>query len=407
MADPQARVGIVMGSDSDWPVMKDAGEALAEFDIAHEADVVSAHRMPEQMLDYGRQAAGRGLQVIIAGAGGAAHLPGMLASVTPLPVIGVPVPLKYLCRISQDCGGHRTPHQPRRGRAWPGQGCRSAQCLPAGNQAGLSWDNPPRAGRRLFCYACAMRRLVHQDGPAGLERSCRAGVRDWISLAPLQPGLERLEARFAGHGYDPHRHDVYAVGLTLAGIQEFEYRGATLRSLPGQVVVLHPDEMHDGRAGSDAGFRYRMAYIEPALIQAAIGSGRGVLPFVDGAVLDSTRLRGVLAFALDDLERPLEDLARDQFIVGLAEALCALDRSMPPARDHAPHRRAVAAARDYLEVHAGRSIGSHELETVTGLGRYALARQFRACYGTESLSLPDDAASRSRTAASHRRRIAG
>ena len=96
MADTQARVGIVMGSDSDWPVMKDAGEALAEFDIAHEADVVSAHRMPEQMLDYGRQAAGRGLQVIIAGAGGAAHLPGMLASVTPLPVIGVPVPLKYL-----------------------------------------------------------------------------------------------------------------------------------------------------------------------------------------------------------------------------------------------------------------------------------------------------------------------
>ena len=90
------RVGIVMGSDSDWPVMKDAGEALEEFGIAHEADVVSAHRMPEQMLDYGRQAAGRGLQVIIAGAGGAAHLPGMLASVTALPVIGVPVPLKYL-----------------------------------------------------------------------------------------------------------------------------------------------------------------------------------------------------------------------------------------------------------------------------------------------------------------------
>jgi 5-(carboxyamino)imidazole ribonucleotide mutase len=90
------RVGIVMGSDSDWPVMKLAAEALAEFDIAFEADVKSAHRMPQEMLDYGREAAGRGLSVIIAGAGGAAHLPGMLASVTPLPVIGVPVPLKYL-----------------------------------------------------------------------------------------------------------------------------------------------------------------------------------------------------------------------------------------------------------------------------------------------------------------------
>nr|WP_267489735.1 5-(carboxyamino)imidazole ribonucleotide mutase [Enemella dayhoffiae] len=92
----RVRVGIVMGSDSDWPTMQAAAEACAEFDVAHEADVVSAHRMPTEMLDYGRTAHERGLEVIIAGAGGAAHLPGMLAAVTPLPVIGVPVPLKYL-----------------------------------------------------------------------------------------------------------------------------------------------------------------------------------------------------------------------------------------------------------------------------------------------------------------------
>ena len=90
------RVGIVMGSDSDWPTMSPAAEALAEFGIAYEADVVSAHRMPEAMVDYGRHAHTRGLEVVIAGAGGAAHLPGMLAALTPLPVIGVPVPLKYL-----------------------------------------------------------------------------------------------------------------------------------------------------------------------------------------------------------------------------------------------------------------------------------------------------------------------
>ncbi|KAB8186494.1 MULTISPECIES: 5-(carboxyamino)imidazole ribonucleotide mutase [Microbispora] len=89
-------VGIVMGSDSDWPVMRQAAEAVAEFGVSFEADVVSAHRMPAEMIEYGSRAAGRGLKVIIAGAGGAAHLPGMLASVTPLPVIGVPVPLKYL-----------------------------------------------------------------------------------------------------------------------------------------------------------------------------------------------------------------------------------------------------------------------------------------------------------------------
>ena len=97
MTDPQTpRVGIVMGSDSDWPVMRAAAEALEEFGVPHEADVVSAHRMPQEMIDYGRDAAGRGLSVIFAGAGGAAHLPGMLAAVTPLPVIGVPVPLAYL-----------------------------------------------------------------------------------------------------------------------------------------------------------------------------------------------------------------------------------------------------------------------------------------------------------------------
>lgn len=96
MSDPTPLVGLVMGSDSDWPVMELAAQALDEFGISYEADVVSAHRMPDEMIDYGQGAAARGLRVIIAGAGGAAHLPGMLAAVTPLPVIGVPVPLKHL-----------------------------------------------------------------------------------------------------------------------------------------------------------------------------------------------------------------------------------------------------------------------------------------------------------------------
>jgi 5-(carboxyamino)imidazole ribonucleotide mutase len=89
-------VGVIMGSDSDYDVMGAAAEALAEFDVPHEVRVVSAHRTPIGMADYARTAGGRGLRVIIAGAGGAAHLPGMVASMTTLPVIGVPVPLKYL-----------------------------------------------------------------------------------------------------------------------------------------------------------------------------------------------------------------------------------------------------------------------------------------------------------------------
>lgn len=97
MTAPQGpRVGLIMGSDSDWPTMEAAAEALAEFGVPFEVGVVSAHRTPQRMLDYAKAAASRGVSVIIAGAGGAAHLPGMVASATPLPVIGVPVPLKYL-----------------------------------------------------------------------------------------------------------------------------------------------------------------------------------------------------------------------------------------------------------------------------------------------------------------------
>ncbi len=96
MSEQLPTVAVVMGSDSDWPTMRAAALALAEFDIAHEVHVVSAHRTPRGMLDYAETAAGRGLRVIIAGAGGAAHLPGMVAAMTPLPVIGVPVPLAHL-----------------------------------------------------------------------------------------------------------------------------------------------------------------------------------------------------------------------------------------------------------------------------------------------------------------------
>ena len=96
MSESTPVVGIIMGSDSDWPVMEAAATALAEFGVAYEADVVSAHRMPKEMVAYAESAADRGLRVIIAGAGGAAHLPGMVASLTPLPVIGVPIPLTHL-----------------------------------------------------------------------------------------------------------------------------------------------------------------------------------------------------------------------------------------------------------------------------------------------------------------------
>src|SRR5471030_993974 len=96
------------------------------------------------------------------------------------------------------------------------------------------------------------------DGAASrLERSCGGVAADWIRIAPSCRGFERIEAFFSGHGFDPHRHDTYAIGYTTRGVQSFRYRDAAQHSVPGQVFVLHPDETHDGRAGTSDGFRYR------------------------------------------------------------------------------------------------------------------------------------------------------
>jgi AraC-like ligand binding domain len=104
-----------------------------------------------------------------------------------------------------------------------------------------------------------------------LERSCSGVAGDWIRAAPSEPGIERIEAFFAGHAYDPHRHDTYALGFTISGVQSFDYRGARADSLAGDAIVLHPDEMHDGRSGAEYGFSYRMLYVEPRLIAEALG----------------------------------------------------------------------------------------------------------------------------------------
>lgn len=215
------------------------------------------------------------------------------------------------------------------------------------------------------------------DGAAPrLERSC-----DWLRFAPGAPGIERGEAFFAGHGFDPHRHDSYAIGYTLQGVQAFRYRGAERHSAAGQVFVLHPDETHDGRAGTETGFRYRILYVEPRAIQAALGAGHA-LPFVPAAVSDNPRLAAAIRPAFDDLDRPLEELQRDQIVVELADALAAADPSALRRRLTARHWRAVAAARDVLDAAVETGVDSAELEAATGLSRYALARHFRACLGT-------------------------
>lgn len=220
----------------------------------------------------------------------------------------------------------------------------------------------------------------HMDAHArsGLERSCG----DWIRIAPPVAGLERVEAYFAGHAYDPHRHDTYAIGYTMEGVQSFRYRGSSESSQAGQVFVLHPDETHDGHAGTEEGFHYRILYVEPGAIRAALADGRRALPFVRDTVSNNRRIVAAIAPALADLDRPLEELQRDQVIARLADALVAADPSMPPRLLSARDWRAVGRAREMLDSHLADGVASAELEAATGQTRYSLARHFRACLGT-------------------------
>ena len=224
---------------------------------------------------------------------------------------------------------------------------------------------------------------------ACIERSCEgANAKDWIILGPeheTAQGLQRIEAQFASHGYDPHRHDTYSFGCTLSGIQSFDYRGARRDSIPGRSIVLHPDEVHDGRAGTDAGFHYRMLYVEPRLIQAALGARATALPFIQGGISDDPILSKTVAATLEDLSRPLEPLEIDQMILDLSEAILRLDSSARSARkrnETSLYSQAVETAREFLEAEAVRQVHSSELEEITGLERHELSRQFRRRLGT-------------------------
>jgi AraC-like DNA-binding protein len=202
-----------------------------------------------------------------------------------------------------------------------------------------------------------------------------------MRIAPSTRGLERFEAFFSGHGFDPHRHDTYAIGFTTEGVQSFRYRGASATSLPGQVFVLHPDETHDGHAGTSAGFRYRILYLDPGAVREALGEAAR-LPFVGEVVSSHPQLLAAIRPALVDLSMPLEDLHRDQIILGLADALAAADSSGIRRELGARNWPAVLRARDLLDAGFRKGVSSAELEAATGLTRYVLARHFRLCLGT-------------------------
>ena len=191
-------------------------------------------------------------------------------------------------------------------------------------------------------------------------------------------GIERLEARFPGRAFAPHRHDTYAVGVTLSGVQAFRYRGVLRRCLPGQCHVLHPDEVHDGAAGGEDGFAYRIAYVDPALVAEALG-GRA-LPFVAEPVLASSPARRAALSAVLDLRAPRDEVALAEAVAALADLLAAA--SGVAAASGALHLRALRAVRDRIAADPAVWPSAAALERLSGLDRWTLARQFRAAFGT-------------------------
>lgn len=221
------------------------------------------------------------------------------------------------------------------------------------------------------------------SGGAGLERSCADSSSDWMRPTEAVGGVELFEARLQGLAYRRHRHDTYAISLTESGVQAFTYRGATHVSKPGQVVVLHPDEPHDGQAGTEDGFGYRQLYIEPAMIfeaTSALGDGGGFLPFVRQPVTTNVVLAAAIHSAFGQDREPL---AIDDVLMRVAAGMLGADRSQ--RRAPLPRRidiTAVDRARQFLDAETTRVVSSAELEAITGLTRYELARQFRAVVGT-------------------------
>src|SRR6266446_6569304 len=183
---------------------------------------------------------------------------------------------------------------------------------------------PPSSGPSGRMWAMHLKET--SSGGEGLERSCRGVVAGWIACTGPVGGVELFRAWFAGAAYQKHRHDTYAVGVTDSGVQVFDYRGSSRASTPGQVVVLYPDEVHDGRAGTSEGFGYRIVYVAPSLLAEAVRVLRGKphpLPFVSEPVSMNRRLSQAIEGAF---RAPLESLAVDTLIVDLAEGLMAAER---------------------------------------------------------------------------------
>ena len=211
-----------------------------------------------------------------------------------------------------------------------------------------------------------------------LERSCKRRP-DSIRFGVGTLGLERAEVYLSTRAFEPHRHDTYAIGITTAGVQTFRYRGSRRICLPGQLHILHPDETHDGAAGTEDGFGYRIIYLAPELVRQALDGD--ALPFVANPVQPPTPTTRQVASFLDSIDEPISDLARVEIAVAVADTLRTLS-GRPDRRRIRIDNRAVELVRDYLMTRAREQTPASTLERITGADRFTIARSFRRAFGT-------------------------
>src|SRR5258708_8723866 len=215
------------------------------------------------------------------------------------------------------------------------------------------------------------------DG-GGLEQSC--GWRsDSIRVGPSAHGTERAEASISASAFEPHRHHTYAIGITTAGVQTFHYRGSRHVCLPGQLHVLHPDEAHDGAAGTDGGFGYRILYIPPELVREAL-AGRA-LPFVADPIQQLVPAARLIASLLADIDEPINELSSTEIAAAVADGLVSLS-GHPDRRKAAIHTRAAELAPHYLAAHAPEQTSAPILEKIAGTDRFTIALHFPSAVGT-------------------------
>ena len=203
----------------------------------------------------------------------------------------------------------------------------------------------------------------------------KSSDQDWIIRVPNISNLERIEAFFSGHAYKPHRHDTFAIGRTLSGVQSFHYRGVMQHSLPNMTMVIHPDEKHDGESGTTDGFRYKMVYVEPTLIQK-IMKGKP-LPFLKTGISNDVRL----FHAAGSLIQSQNLLEEEDALFDLAEILYEVT-GQKSQRKSAYDYMSAEKAREFIHASLDQNISLEDIEKNIGRDRWSLSRDFRLLFGT-------------------------